>query len=135
MMHLGCIWWKKLSSSLKTFFTHFELTFVYLMSGHEIWDFPRFTWCNVNKWSKTHLVTHIFITDNKSHHFQKSDNICALQRCFCDLYRFLRSTVLMGGHLNLDGHKLKTIIQKTFPTFFLNSQSQWQVGKSIVKSK
>ena len=81
-------------------------------------------------WSPTFLL---LIT--KNHNFQILDNICALQRGFCDLYRFLRSTVLMGGHLNFDGHKLKTIIQKTFPTFFLNGQWQWQVGKSIVKSK
>ena len=78
MLHLGCIWWKKLSSSSKTFFTHFVLTFVYLMSSHEIWDFPRFTWCNVNQWIKTHLVAHIFITYNKKPSFSKiGQHLCA----------------------------------------------------------
>ena len=65
----------------------------------------------------------------KSHHFQKSDNIWALQSIF-RIY-----TVSMGGHFNFDGDKLKTNIQVSFQRDFLNSQLQGQLGKSIVKSK
>jgi hypothetical protein len=41
---LGYFWWKNGTSSLKTLFTHFELTFVNLMSRHDTCDFSRFTW-------------------------------------------------------------------------------------------
>ena len=54
---------------------------------------------------------------------------------FLNLYRFLRSIVLMGGHFNFDGDKLKTNIQMSFQKVFLNSQLQEQLGKSVVKSK
>ena len=71
----------------------------------------------------------------KSHHFQKSDNIWALQSLFRIYTVSVRSIVLMGGHFNFDGDKLKTNIQMSFQKVFLNSQLQEQLGKSIVKSK
>ena len=71
----------------------------------------------------------------KSHHFQKSDNIWALQSIFWIYTVFFRSIVLMGGHFNFDGDKLKTNIQMSFQKVFLNSQLQEQLGKSVVKSK
>ena len=71
----------------------------------------------------------------KSHHFQKSDNIWALQSLFRIYTVSVRSIVLMGGHFNFDGDKLKTNIQMSFQKVFLNSQLQLQLGKSVVKSK
>ena len=71
----------------------------------------------------------------KSHHFQKSDNIWALQSLFRIYTVSVRSIVLMGGHFNFDGDKLKTNIQMSFQKAFLNSQLQAQLGKSVVKSK
>ena len=41
---LGYFLWKNGTSSLKTLFTHFVLTFVNLMSRHDTCDFSRFTW-------------------------------------------------------------------------------------------
>ena len=71
----------------------------------------------------------------KSNHFQKSDNIWALQSLFRIYTVSVRSIVLMGGHFNFDGDKLKTNIQMSFQKVFLNSQLQLQLGKSVVKSK
>ena len=71
----------------------------------------------------------------KSHHFQKSDNIWALQSLFRIYTVSVRSIVLMGGHFNFDGDKLKNNIQMSFQKDFLNSQLQGQLGKSRVKSK
>ena len=71
----------------------------------------------------------------KSNHFQKSDNIWTLQSLFRIYTVSVRSIVLMGGHFNFDGDKLKTNIQMSFQKVFLNSQLQEQLGKSVVKSK
>ena len=59
----------------------------------------------------------------KSHHFQISDNILALQRSFSNLYCFFRRIVVIVGHLNLD--KLKTNIQMSFQKVFLSSRLYW----------
>ena len=67
-VNLTCNWVgfdEKIEVRLKLF-SHFVLTFVNLMSGHEIWDFSRFTCLTVYERRKVHFVTHIFITDNNS---------------------------------------------------------------------
>ena len=46
------------------------------------------------------------------------------------LYRFYGCIVVMVGHLNFTGDKLKTNIQMSFQKDFLNSQLQGQLGKS-----
>ena len=61
-LQLGCIWWKN-GGQAYILFTHFVLTFVNFMSGHEIWDFSRFTCLTVDERRKMHFVTHIFMTD------------------------------------------------------------------------
>ena len=70
-LQLGCLWWKISTSSLKTYFTNFVLTFVNLVSRHENCNFPRFTWWKVDEQRKMHWVTHIFITDYKKPSFSK----------------------------------------------------------------
>ena len=48
---------------------------------------------------------------------------------FCDLYRFSKTSVIMGGHPNIDGQFMKSARPESFSLVILHTQRHKLAGK------
>ena len=115
---------KKYIPELSYFFSQFS-SHIY-MSRVRTWQLTFSP--NHMKWAFwinkiTFFLSAYLLVKTKSHNFQKLDNNWMVWGLFCDLYRLLKSSVIMGGHPNIDGHHIKTVCPTSFSAVIL--QTQW----------
>ena len=84
---LGCFWWKNWTSSLKTLFPPFVLTFEKLMSRHDTFEVYMIEcW-----WTKKNASSHPhFITDNKKPSFSNVGQHLSTPEVFLKSVPFLQ---------------------------------------------
>ena len=64
----------------------------------------------------------MFITDNKKPSFLTIGQQLDGPDFFCDLYRFFKTFVIMGGRPIVDGHYIKTVCPQSLSTVILMTQ-------------
>ena len=78
------------------------------MSPHDNWHFPIIMWKGGLEWKKSLKFNKILTTDYKSQFFWKCVQNLMVWRLFRDLYRFLKTSVIMWGHPHVGVRKIKT---------------------------
>ena len=116
-------------------FLNLYLILTCLMSPHDNWHFPIIMWKGGLEWKKSLKFNKILTTDYKSQFFWKCVQNLMVWRLFRDLYRFLKTSVIMWGHPHVDVRKMKTVCSQSFSELFLHSQWYWQAGKKFTGSQ